>query len=277
MRIVFGFLLALIVAFPTPSKAQQALMSNFYYEIAVVRAPAYADGDFTIRLTSPSSVTGCLSIEKPEIEIVDAGAVLYMTLKGGTVELNRDKRYGQYGCDKNMGPNYAEVTLNKNKLEENGTYKIDLKGEEAGRIYDIKIETDENSVTLTAQMSVNGTNINEEKIIQHWFLPDNTIILSSNNMTRNAEIKDKVKQVAEKRGFTPLEEIYESFKGPDDKLYYVDTKNSLKDTLGDTTPAIMGNIGMPEMHQGSKGAFTRKKVQAVYAKRPSIFESSTMP
>lgn len=255
-----------------------SVMPNYYYDLTVTRAATHADGDFTIRLTSPSSVTGCMEVTAPTISVIDAGAVLYMTLEEGSVTTTQGKRYGQYDCKVSAGPSYAEITLNKNKLKQNGTYKIDIKSKIAGRLFDVQISTDTNSVTLdsTLKMPTQNPSHTKHQIIQHWFLPDDTIIVSSQNMKRNTGIKSKVETLAESRGLKPLSSILSGFNNPANKLYFVDTQKALNENLEGGNTITIGDITMSEDFRGSNGTYQTQKKQAVFAKRPSIHESSTI-
>lgn len=250
------------------------IMPNYYYDIRITRAPTHADGDFTIRLTSPSMVTGCVEISAPTIDIIDAGAVLYMTLEEGSVGTKEKKRYGQFDCDKSAAPSYAEITLNKNTLKENGTYKIDIKSKEAGRLFDIKVETDENSVTLHTELKtpVTPPNVEKKKILKHWFYPDNTIIVFAHGMDRDPDIRRKAANIAASRGLTPLDTFLDGFSSPTKQLFFVDSKNVLNETLGMDNTVTIGNITASETYMGAGGAYQKEKQQAVFAKRPSIHD-----
>ena len=278
MRVLKTLTIALLIGLFANVSDAISVMPNYYYDLSITRAPTSADGDFTIRLTSPSSVTGCMEVTAPTIKTIDAGAVLYMTLEEGTVSATQGKRYGQHDCNLNAGPSYAEVTLNKNKIEKNGTYKIDIKSKSAGRLFDIKLSTDANSVTLdsTLKMPTSNPNHTTHQIMQHWFLPDDTIIVSSQNMKRNKDIKNKVKDLAQSRGLKPLGSILNGFNNPVDKLYYVDTQKALNETLKDGNAVPIGEITTADDFRGTNGAYKAQKKQTVFAKRPSIYESSTI-
>ena len=158
MRVLKTLTIALLLGLFANISDAVSVMPNYYYDLTVTRAPTHADGDFTIRLTSPSSVTGCMEVKAPTISVIDAGAVLYMTLEEGAVETTQGKRYSQHDCTLNAGPSYAEITLNKNKLQQNGTYKIDLKSKIAGRLFDVQISTDTDSVTLDSTLKMPTNN-----------------------------------------------------------------------------------------------------------------------
>ena len=250
------------------------VMPNYYYDISLTRAPTHADGDFTIRLTSPAAVTGCMEVEAPTIDVIDAEAVLYMTLEEGSVTAKQKKRYGQFDCDMMSGPSYAEITLNKNTIAENGTYKIDIKSKESGRLFDITVETDDNSVTLHTELKtlIPGPNYPAKQILKHWFYPENTIIVQAYGMDKDPDIKRKASVVAASRGLTPLDTFLDGFENPDKKLYFVDSKDILGDTLNMNNTITIGNITTSETYMGAGGAYQKEKKQAVFAKRPSIHD-----
>lgn len=271
MRVLKTATIALLIGMFANISNAVSVMPNYYYDLTVTRAPTHADGDFTIRLTSPSSVSGCMEVTAPTIDVVDEGAVLYMTLEEGYISTTQGKRYDQYDCKVNAGPSYAEITLNKNKLAQNGAYKIDLKSKAAGRLFEIKISTDEHSVTLdsTLKMPTQNPSHTKRQTIHHWFLPDNAVIISSQGMKKNAGIKEKVETLAKNRGLKPLTSIIPNFHNPADKLYFIDSQKALNENLGADNTITIGNITFSDKYKV-------QKKQAVFAKRPSIHESSTI-
>lgn len=273
MRIL-NILIALLIISISPLAHASNLMPNHYYAISTVKAPGDADGDFLIRLTSPASMTGCLNIEKPEISIIDAGAVLYMTIEEGNVQMKEKKRYGQFDCDLKAGPSYAEIELNKYELEEKGTYKIDIKSKQSGRVFDIEVKTGDNFVELDTKLETTYAppSVEREKVLKHWFYPDNTVIVFTHGMKQDEELARKAGNIAASKGLTPLDTILEGFENPEGKLYFVDTKDVLKDQLGKNNTITIGGIPKKENYYTASGSSQRETTQPVMTRRPSIHE-----
>ncbi|NCT40374.1 MAG: hypothetical protein GW778_01765 [Alphaproteobacteria bacterium] len=250
------------------------MMPNYYYDINVVRPTDTAnakDGDFSIRLTSPGAMTGCYKINPANIEIVDAGAVIFVKLEEGDVELEKTTNYGQFGCEMTSGSQYIDIPFNKDKLAQNNTDKITISSKTIGKLFDIKVETSEHKVTLETELKtgVRLPDSKKKKIIDHWFYPDNTIIVFANNMDKNPDILKQVKVVAGNRGLTPMNIELKGFEPSDEKLFFIDTKNIFSDAFDEKSTISIGHVTTSEEYHGANGPYIKKSKQAVFARKPN--------
>ncbi|MGB0720350.1 MAG: hypothetical protein ACPGRX_07750, partial [Bdellovibrionales bacterium] len=92
---------------------------------------------FIIRLTTPVAMTGCIDLQKPGYDILDAGQIIYITLTEGSVSPAESPRYATYDCTIKSGVLSTDIPLDRKHLAQNGAQKIILKSETAGPIFDI--------------------------------------------------------------------------------------------------------------------------------------------
>ena len=277
MRLLAVFIFALTVLQLAPAGNQAsaqgvALMPNYYYDISVIRPETPDDGDFTIRLTSPAAMTGCFKANAANVEMIDAGAVVFVKLEEGDIEIDRKTTYDQFGCDMSSGAQYTDLTFNKNTLEQNGTNKIAISSKSIGKLFDIDVVTYDNKIILDSELKT-GVRLpqhEKEKTITHWFYPVNTVLVFANSLNKNPEMKKQINAVAASRGLTPLDMMLDGFKSPDKYLYFVDTKNVLGDTLNNKDTIVIGNITTSETYQGANGPYQKRAKQAVFVRRPTI-------
>ena len=275
MRFLAVFILTLCavqITFASKTVHAQGLkmMPNYYYEIDILRPVNGSPGDFIIRLDSPAAMTGCFSTNPADIEMIDAGAVMFVKLEEGDIEINKPTNYNQFGCEMNSGTQHIDLKLNKNDLEQSGTNKIAISNKNVGKLFDIELDIQDNKIIFDSELK-SGARVSREKAEQtftHWFYPVNTILVFANGMQKDPEIRKQAKIAAASRGFTELDIMLKGFESPDDYLYFVDTKNILGDTLDDRTPIVIGTITTSETYQGADGPYEKRSKQSVFARRP---------
>lgn len=275
--LTFITILSTLPPLATQSHAQ-SVMPNNYYDLSVVRGDNYEDGDFNIRLTSPTSVSGCVKIEPPRIETIDAGPVLYMTLKEGAVRAQEERRFTQSGgCTMNSGPSFVDIPLNKNTIEENGIKRIDLKSNAAGKLFDIALSTSENKVRIDSQLKapVTDDRIEKHKIIDHWFYPKNTLVIFTPDMEKSSEKQEQLKEFAMGLGMMPLGSIIPDYTPAQmdvKQLFFVDVKDNLGEDLGPKNTITIGTIKDFETYQGPTGEYQKATNQTVFARRVGKYD-----
>ncbi|MFK7838811.1 MAG: hypothetical protein AB8B83_00635 [Bdellovibrionales bacterium] len=277
MRLKALFILTFCMAFnlsqTSVSNAQKVnIMPNYLYELETIRPENDENGDFTIRLLSPGSVTGCYKINPAEIEIVDAGAAIYVKIEEGSIELQTEATYDQFGCQITSGQQFIDINFNKNDLADNKTGKIIITSKSIGKLFDIEVETDDHSVTLHSELKtgVRAPSDVIKRSIRHWFFPENTIILSANGMTTDPETAKKVKDLAEEQELKPMKTMFDDFKSPKDGLFYIDSENKFSEDLKENLTVPVGSISFDEQYFGANGPYTKSKKIGVFARKVGI-------
>ena len=256
----------------SPSHATEAnLMPNYFYKIDVVRTDTAKNEDFKIRLTSPSAVTGCYEAKPATYEIVDAGAVLYVKLEESNLALNTKPSYGHFECSLNTGSAYTDIAFNTNQLTQNNTYKIEIKSDTVGKLFDVKVEPGDDKLTLHTELKtpVRLPASEMKKTHNFWYYPDNSVVLSTPGLGTNTDEMEKLKAFALGRGLTPMHETLDGFPAPlsnDKELFYVDHKKLFQDNLKSDKPTIVGSISTTEQAFGPQGAYDKPKKVSVFAR-----------
>jgi len=259
-----------------------ALVPNFIYFAGFIRKPNASADDLNLYIFSPGSVFGCLDIENPSIEPVQIGPALHLKLTDGYIGADTETvRYFHYECKPGPGQSEMHLSLSKEKLLKDGINKLVIVSEEIGPFNDMILDFKEHSVVITSKihdLSIFGLPAKGgEDTFTYWIYPENTMALfSSSADMRDEDTLKNVRDLARRRGLTPLDEIITDFEpryGNTDKLYVVDTTGRYKAKLAKPNDVFsFGQIEAKELYFGSKGAYDKVITKTIFAKRPGLYE-----
>lgn len=259
-----------------------SLVPNFIYNARFIRKPNADPDDLNLRISSPSSAFGCLTIENPRIKPTQIGSTLRLKLTDGYISVDNETiRYFHYECKSIPGQSEMHLTLSKEQLIKDGINKLVLVSEEIGPLNDMLLDFKDNSVTITSKMhdlTQFGVPITgQTDIFTYWVYPENTMALFSSSLDlRDKEIRRNVKALARRKGLTPLDEVITGFKPHHDnadKLYVVDIPGRFKDKVAKPGDVFsLGKIETKTPYFGADGAYDKATLKTILAKKPGPAE-----
>jgi len=276
MRLLLSFLtIVFILGVPKAAHAQDkiALAPNFHYNISTVRLDNAAPGDFTIRLTSAISVSGCYETTKPKIEMLNAGTIIFVTIEEGEIKLPESRQYGHHECSKSAAQPAIDLTFNKAQLMSSGTQKIDIKNKSVGKLFDVKLDISDNKATLHTKLEALGGALAEtkdaQKVMHHWFYPDNTYIIEFDHIEYTDDLPAKISTLAQSKNLTPLNEVLDGFKQPvanKGQVFVVGNGETF------TEGNILGQITQAEDRLGINGPEMAEREHNVFIRKPGLYD-----
>lgn len=257
------------------------VISNTTFHTEFVRLPGAKEGDLTIRISSPGSVSGCLKMTQSSFESKSTGTTLKIELKPHRINIDEDTQYGLHRCKVSTASASADFTITRDELIANGTKKINISADSVGAFMRIKVdEIDQDKVLLTANpmdLARMGQDfLNEANKTTYWFYPDNTVILFNPTLDIDGDVSKKVAKLSMVRGLQPLNSVLDGFKSTEeneDILYFVDEHNiyakQLAEPSGVTT---IGEIEIAETYHGANGPYEKPIRKPIFARKPALTE-----
>jgi hypothetical protein len=251
------------------------------YQVEFVRLDGAEDGDVTLRVVSPGSVTGCIDVTPPKAEIKNTGRSIKIEITDGRLVADTDRTdYSQRGCAIKTGSASVDITLKREDLIANRINKIMMSSKKRGAFLTLDVQTDEEKAFFTADLLdlarmglpyKNGVN----KTV-YWFYPENTLVLFNSTIKMTDENVRKVIHFAKSKGLTPLPNILPDFrttKKNKDKLYFVDTDGIFSGQIDvPGTVVSLGQIELEEAFHGPHGIAPKTIKKSVFVKRPGLYE-----
>ncbi len=272
LPLITCMLCMLFVTLAPLKSANANIIRNYFYDISFVRNIEGKDGDFSIRLSSPESMTGCYAVEPVTYEVMDVGNLLYVKLQqGAEIYMQGKPSYGHGECKINSGNFHMDIPFNASTLIEKSTKKIHIQVVNVGTIFEIDIQPDDSKLTLHSKFkaSINIPDFQKETQYHYWYYPENTVILKTHELDKDVKNIEKLKTFAQSRGLTPMHEALDGFPVPgsdNTALFYVDDKNTLKDIIDEKRPVVIGNISQAEEYIGAQGPYERQIKASIFAR-----------
>lgn len=110
--------------------------------------------------------------------------------------------------------------------------------------------------------------------LEHWFYPDNTVLLFLPEFPENMDAEKEIAKFASNRGLTPLDQIVKSFRpgAREEVFYYVDPTGRLPDLVGDGAARPVGEITSWRRIQDISGVRRVPVKHNVYARSPGLYD-----
>lgn len=121
---------------PPPPEGVNLLMPGAY-QVSLLPG---ADGQAVLRLFSPVTLSGCVTIKAPEVKTKHYGPNLSFEIGQPDITIMPKKRYAHYECP--TGPHYTQVDLplDTRQLGTQGIRQITLKSSGPGDIFDVQMD-----------------------------------------------------------------------------------------------------------------------------------------
>lgn len=258
------------------------LLPNFSYNFAMLRKPQASPDDLNLYISSPGTITGCLSKESASIQTVKIGPALQIRIKEGQTDIDRETvRYYHYECKPETGMVEMHLTLSKDRLIKDKITKLTLFSEAVGPFNDIMLDIHSDRIEVSSKLvDLSRFGIpaqTSSQTLTHWLYPENTMILYSSAVDLTHEkTRSNVLRLARRLGLTPLDELIPAFKKEirhNDKMLVVDTSGRFKDRLTDQRDTfVLGKIRQSETYFGANGPYEKAIEQTIYARMPGIYE-----
>ena len=274
----FIFTLSLVVfASANPAFAQfeddedfepyYSLMDRSYYTVRFLRNPNEGSGKFTMRVTSPGTLSGCLTMSEPEVTVKRSIKKIKIELVDSEIELKDDEtHYGNYMCDKETHTAYFEVTLDRDELIENKVESIMIDSEKYGQFTEDKINVTKERIVLRTLYPWGVEHIT------YWFYPENTVILHVPKAKAGEDVKPLIHAFAEQRGLVPMEDILDGFELPywaNAMMYFTDPSGAIiRQLSGPGGNEVVGTITTQHPIHTRNGEIMQTSTLDVMARKP---------
>lgn len=260
---------------PKPETEGKSLFSVTSLRPSLVRGPQEEDGLFTLRMSAPFLVTGCLEQEKTKIDIVRYGHTLKIKMTTGEIRPDQyTVRYAHYTCDPRSGLTAADISFSRDNIVRDGIKEIAVSADGGYILGNFTLHVDEQKAVISKKSPHPGASGEPvDKVDTLWFYPENTyVLLSQNADLTDGETAERVKMLARGRGLTPLEEILPGFEPTArnrDKIYVVDTRNLNRDRNG---AFDLFSVERMERRYGMEGPRDEPIKKMIMARRPGLDE-----
>ncbi len=201
----------------------RSLFPRYSYGVEFFNNPNISESDFTMRLSSFGSVSGCAHMTDASVKQEQLNDKIKLKVKDSKVKLNDDPRYANHDCDIKHLESYFDVKLNRDKLIKNGIKKIALENEKYGEYTTSEIDVNEDRIEFKVPTSDLGFHL-----ITFYFFPKNSVILHAPHAKLGLDVKDVIREYGEARGLKPIEDRFEKFMMPhaaNNYVFFIDPKS----------------------------------------------------
>lgn len=192
-----------------------SLIPRYGYEVRFYNNPNISESDFTLVLSSPTSVSGCTHMSEAKLKEERVNSRIKLNITDSEIALDDDLRYATNDCDIKHNRSFFEVKLNRDDLIENGVKKIALESKRYGEFTTSDIDVNEQRIEFRAKSG------NYESLITFWFFPKNSVILHTAQSKLGLDVKDQIREFGLERGLIPLDEEMKGFELPHNAMNYV--------------------------------------------------------
>lgn len=239
--------------------------------IYLVRTGDIKSNEAILRILTPVSIDGCVTVVPPTVKLRKGGNMLAYSIQEGAVALDKKTQYGHFQCDNASRAASADIILNRDELMRDGIKAISLQAANGAMdVYDVTLTPD--NITLrsrnadaTAFKPFTGSAKRDP--LSYDFYPDNLLILYAPFAPAGEDISADIATLARRKG---LNESTVLKNGPG--LYFIDQAGSLAGSLEFGANAFVGTISVPETFHGPNGPYQQAKAVDVYAKRPGMLD-----
>lgn len=242
-------------------KDERTPLARGSYHIYLARVPGGAADAVTLRLSSPVSVTGCLKMKLPKVEIAPLnGPVMRFKVTDGKAELDRTIRYAPFLCPITGGFMTADIPLSRDQLIQNDIKTIALESEFS--VTD-RFDVDVNSSRLILTPKTRGTAFKafdgvggKSAALVFNFYPENTVVLYA---SAPSDVSDAIKGFAAEKNLAVVDVPTDNVN----RLYFTDAGGSIAKRLSPGMAAAIGTLGAP-----APGA----RAVTLYARLPGLYD-----
>lgn len=228
-------------------------------------------------------VTGCINHSDYSHEVSYDSIYLNVTLEEYEVDTENLPLHPHYECNARPQNQKAEIVLNLEQLEKNGTQLVKITSGPAIEYFDLTLTEHEIGLAPSESHKAIYNYFKPKKVygrkdtLHLWRYPENTLILYMPGQSSSTPetVKNAIYSVAEKHGMTPLHEIIPHFHSPltrTDHYYFVDTEGKIADEINDQGGAFLDNARIKTISYQLEGDIETLKDAPVYAKKPGINE-----
>jgi hypothetical protein len=259
----------------------EPVLSPALYHVSFIRPADLKQNEIAVRIAKKERVTGCtdLALPAPVVEMIPP--FMRITVPPVDLKLQTDVKRPHYACPKASKMAYTDLRFNLKKLAGQGIQYFYFKNEYGQDRYDLLI--DERTVGLepvTQNAFKAYQHAGRKNPLMHYILPQNTIMIDAPKLVDKPPYggvkQDRIfvlRQYAQTRGFTPLQDILPEFSQPARPPYFVvDTQGIFYDRLNAREYSVIGYIKEPETWHGGDGPYERVKKLDVMAKRPGLYD-----
>lgn len=252
--------------------------------MALTRTPELGRDYAALTLSNlDHTATGCIDVSDFKHEVSYESIYLNITLDGFEVDDENLPRYPHYECNAKPQDQKAEIILNLDHLQENGTKLVKITSGPAIEYFDLTL-TDEKIELVTSESHKARVHyfkpkkiFGRKEALLLWRYPENTLALYMPGQVPDKPdmIKSAIYEIAEKHDLTPLEDIITDFKSPvtaDGYYYFVDRSGKIADKFNGRGGGLLDNIKVKTNSYELEGDREVLKDAAVYAKKPGINE-----
>lgn len=257
----------------------RSVFSVYDLSPSLIRGPGGEEGFFTLRMSAPASVTGCLEKKDTRVDIARHGHALKIKMSGGEIKTDQYAvRYAHYTCDPVTAVASTDITFGRDQILKDGIREVTLLAgdDQILGTYLIAVDAHKAEIVSKARALVSKELEDSERILT-WFYPDNTYVLYAPDVNaQDRETAGRLRALAEGKGLSPLESVLPGFKPTfknRGKIYVVDTRGVYRGKAGAGSPAFdIGHIEDTEPYYAAGGPQDRPVKKIVMVRRPGLDE-----
>ena len=255
---------------PDDDSKQVRILPHGTQYIYFVRTPEEKSGEATLRLVTPVSVNGCMTMIPPTVTVRRGGRMMAFKIQDGDVALDKSVRYAHYQCHQGANVAHADIKLNRAELMENNIKSVTFQTG-GGAMDTYNVEWSGERLNLVPKNAVAFRPFERSgrlDPLSHYFYPESTIVLYAPSASKNADFSEAIKNLATSKGLVPVSSSGADAKG----AYFTDPQDILASSLAFGANAYVGTIHVPEKFHGPDGVQEREKPMDVYARRPGALD-----
>lgn len=260
--------------FSSTKGAGRGLIAQENFELYFVNTGA-SDDAVILRITAPSSVSGCAIVKQPSYEATEQGNMLWIKIDSPGVELKQDPRYSQFDCAQQNQSVSVDIPLSRARLESTPIRKIALRSANNTDYYTVEIANERLRLLPESQKAFKPRKMPDgSDALTHWFYPENTVVLFMPGAETGSDFTQEIQQLAATQGLVPLSSMIRGFqdnrKEPN-TLYFVDPSGHYARNMNTGTSSVyFGRITAEREIYGSQGRQKKAERLDVYARTPYL-------
>lgn len=253
-----------------PEGTPTRILPNGEQSIYFVRTPDAHSNEAVLRLVTPASVTGCLTLVQTIVTVQNNGNLLTIKVQPGDVTVDKSVRYAHFQCNQGSNVAMADIKLNRDEILSNNvkTMRFSIDG---GATDTYNVSMVGNTLTITPKTSFAfkpfmGSPKSDP--LSYNFYPENALILYAPSAPRGVDLSEQIASLAQSKGMNASNVGLKN----ESSAYFIDQSGVLANTLAPDGNAFVGNVVAEQTFQGASGPYQQKSDIQVYARRPGLLD-----
>lgn len=238
-----------------------------------VRASNNAN-EAVLRLSSPLSVNGCMTIDQPPPVLEAQPPYLRVFLENPSIRIDKEVR--QTACQQAPQFIYSDIILTRDDILATGIDKLVLRNNLLSDTYKIDITSERITLTPDTQVTFKPQETpGKSNPLEFWFYPANTIILSVPKSENARETYELLKPLANEKNLITLGSVLPGFGqnlDQETRFYFVDETGALPKQMGEKNSIPFGKIEVTKTFTGMQGPYQVNETLDVFAMRPGYYD-----